>query len=76
MHVFILWHVHEMESGEEDSKLIGVYSTEQSAEAARQRSCRLPGFRDSPDAFTIDNYEVDTDHWTEGYATVYPDQNT
>ncbi len=63
-------------SGEEDSKLIGVYSTQQLAEAARERSRQLPGFRDLPDAFAIDSYDVDADHWTEGYAKVHPEQNT
>ena len=76
MKVFVLWHVHEMESGEENSKLIGVYSTQQLAEVARERSCKLPGFCDLPDAFVIDGYDLDTDHWTEGYVTVYPEQNT
>ena len=76
MQVFILWHVHEMERDEEDSKLIGVYSTQQLAEAARERSRQLPGFRDLPDAFIIDSYDVDADHWTEGYATVHPEQST
>lgn len=76
MHVFILWHVHEMESGEQDSKLIGVYSTRQLAEAACVRSRQLPGFRDLPNTFVIDDYEVDADHWIEGYATVHPKQST
>ena len=76
MNVFILWHVHQTESDEEDSKLIGVYSTEQLAEAARERSRHLPGFRDLPDAFVINRYDVDSDHWTAGDATAYPEQNT
>jgi hypothetical protein len=71
MHVFILWHVHEMESGENDSKLIGVYSSEELAMAARERARRLPGFRERPDAFVIDRYNLDTDHWPEGYVTVH-----
>ena len=67
MIVFILWHIRELENGEDETKLIGVYSTEQLAEAARERSRQLPGFRDLPDGFIIDRYAVDKDHWTEGY---------
>ena len=37
VNVFLLWHVHRHVDGHEDEKLIGVYSTEQDAVAARQR---------------------------------------
>jgi hypothetical protein len=73
MNVYLLWHSHEMESGAVDSKLIGVYSTEERAEQAKQRSLLLPGFRDLPGAFIVDRYEVDQDNWTTGYATALPE---
>jgi hypothetical protein len=44
MDVFLLWHVHEMPGGEEDFKLIGVYSTAELAEQARQSAAPLPRF--------------------------------
>jgi hypothetical protein len=67
--VFLLWHVHEHSNGEEDAKLIGVYSTSELTEQARQRATSLPGFRDHPNGFIVDRYEVDRDHWTEGLVT-------
>jgi hypothetical protein len=70
MKVFLLWHMHGLPSGEEDSKLIGVYSTRDSAEAARGRASQLPGFSSVPEGFTIDSYELDKDEWREGYTTV------
>jgi hypothetical protein len=70
MNVFVLWHTHELPGGKGDSKLIGVYSSRQAAEAAQGRAVQLPGFCDAPDAFVIDSYEVDQDHWREGYITV------
>ena len=30
----------------------------------------LPGFRDVPDGFILDEYLVDQDNWTEGYVTI------
>lgn len=69
--VFLLWHVNEMPGGEEDFKLIGVYSTAELAEQARQRTVTLPGFRDLPTGFVVDRYTLDRDHWTEGFVTVY-----
>jgi hypothetical protein len=68
MHIFILWHVHELPD-EEDIKLIGVYSTRELAEQAQQRALTQPGFCDAPEGFCIDCYQVNKDHWTEGYIT-------
>lgn len=70
MDVFLLWHIHEMPDGEEDVKLVGVYATEQDAEAAERRALRQPGFRDLPEGFQTDRYEVGKDHWTEGFITI------
>ena len=69
MDVFLLWHVHEVPSGEEDVKLVGVYATAEDAESARLRVRSQPGFRDSPEKFEVSRYEVGKDHWTEGYIS-------
>lgn len=52
----------------EDVKLIGAYASEAAAQAAIERLRKQPGFRDYPDDFTIDAYEIDKDHWTEGFV--------
>lgn len=67
--VFLLWHVRETPDGSEDAKLIGIYSTAELAEQARQRAAALPGFRDRPTGFIVDRYTLDRDHWTEGFVT-------
>lgn len=69
--VFILHHAHQITPEQEDVKLIGIYSTRKRAKEARSRTVKLPGFCDAPDGFHIDEYEVDADHWTEGYVTLY-----
>ena len=51
----------------EDVKFIGAYSSEASARAAVERLRSQPGFRDYPDHFTIDPYEIDKGHWAEGF---------
>lgn len=68
MEVFILQHVHELED-DEDVKMIGVYSTCETAEQAIQRMLIQPGFSGAPDGFHISRYRLDDDHWTEGYVT-------
>ncbi len=70
MDVFLLWHVHEMPGGEEDVKLLGVYSSADRAEEARQRALTKPGFRDSPEGLEVSRNVVERDEWTEGYITV------
>jgi hypothetical protein len=71
MVVFIVQHVHKFDEGEENVKMIGVYSTQEQAERAVERLREQPGFRDVPTGFSIDPYIVDEDNWTEGYVTLY-----
>ena len=53
----------------DDVKLIGVFSNEESVQAAIVRACGRDGFRDEPDCFMFDSYTLDEDHWTEGFYT-------
>jgi hypothetical protein len=68
--VFLLWHVHRISDGYDDEKLIGVYDTEDKAEAAISRLRERPGFVDEPSGFEIAKYELNRDHWADGYASV------
>jgi hypothetical protein len=67
--VFLLWHTHRFPDGDDDEKLIGVYSAREKAQAAIERVAGKPGFADQPEGFEICPYELDLDHWTEGYIT-------
>lgn len=68
--VYVVQHVHLLPTGEEDVKLIGVYSTLERAEAAVSRAKARRGFAEAVDGFSIGRYALDEDHWTEGYVTV------
>ena len=69
--VYLLEHRHEFESGHEDTKIIGIFSTREKAEAALDRVRDQPGFRDCPQGFKIWEYGLDDDpEWFEGYVTV------
>lgn len=70
--VYILWHTHEFNEDEEDSKLIGVYSSESIARDRIAKYKTLPGFSQYPDGFDIVRYEIDADHWREGFFTEAP----
>ncbi len=68
--VYILQHEHEIGPDTEDVKLIGVYSSYENAKNAIQRLSEQSGFQNSRDGFCIDEYEIDSDHWTEGFITI------
>lgn len=67
--VHLLWFVKEMPEGEEDIELlIGVYSSEEEAKAAIERVKNLRGFVDFQQGFEICPYQLNRDHWTEGFV--------
>lgn len=65
---FILHHVRADDEYGDDAKLIGVYRSRPAADAAITRLSSQPGFRDFPTGFTIGEYELDKDHWCEGFG--------
>ena len=67
---YVLQHVRITADGTEEVKFIGVYSSRHAAEAAVARLSRQAGFAETPAGFHIDAYELNKDHWTEGYGTV------
>lgn len=67
--VFLLQHSYEVNEYEE-TKLIGIYSTREKAEETVRQYKTLPGFRDYPDdCFYIDEYQIDKNHWQEGFLS-------
>jgi hypothetical protein len=68
-HVFVVQHVRDDDDSSRcDTKLIGVYSSEREAKLAIDRLRRQKGFIDFPNGFSVDQYELDRDHWTEGFV--------
>jgi homoserine kinase type II len=61
--VYLLWHIDRFE----DEKLIGVYRTQEDADAATERLKGMPGFRDEGGKFVCRKYKVNQDHWKEGF---------
>lgn len=79
--VFLVQHLHVIPDECEDIKIIGIYSTEDAALIAIERTKNLIGFADHPrlidpskdeeeNGFYIDEVTLDEDRWTEGYITV------
>lgn len=68
--VFHLTHVHQQPCGCDEMKDLGTYSDAARAEAVKMRAATLPGFRDYPDGFHIQETKLDKAEWTEGFVTM------
>lgn len=66
--VWLLWFEREQKEADDIELLIGVYRTEQAAEAAIGRLKDQPGFRDFPQGFRLAEYTLDEDHWAQGFV--------
>ncbi len=77
MRVWILWHIPPGGAERGEYGLMGVYSSREAALEAVDRLKDKPGFRDHPEVnddaddagFFMSQYELDQDHWTEGFRT-------
>jgi hypothetical protein len=67
--VFILQYTYDKD-GRDETKFIGVYSTEAEAQAAINRLKEQNIFSNQPGCFFINGYEVDKDQWTEEFAAM------
>jgi hypothetical protein len=68
--VYLLSHTHHMPDGNDDDKLLGVYSSRDLAEQRRDTRYKLlPGFSQPDGEFVVDEYWIDQDHWEEGFIT-------
>jgi hypothetical protein len=66
--VFVVFHARETDNGVDSVKMIGAYSSRENSDLAVSRLIKQPGFRDFPDGFSIDEYEINKDHWLEGFG--------
>ena len=81
MKVYLLQHSYEYEVYEdikkEETKIIGIYSSEIKAKEAKALFMTKKGFnRFSEERFYIDEYELDQDHWTDGFVTWDSESNS
>ncbi|WP_405079899.1 hypothetical protein ACI48J_19825 [Paenibacillus chitinolyticus] len=61
--VFLLQHSYEINQNE-STKII---STRDKAEEVVHKYKELPGFKEYPEDFYIDEYQVDKNEWEEGF---------
>jgi hypothetical protein len=69
--VFVVQNEHVFPDHDEVF-FIGVYTTRIEAKKAVARLSKQPGFKTNKKGFSISEYELNKDHWTEGYFTYIP----
>lgn len=67
MNVYLLQHTRNIEEDVFEIKTIGVYSSTDEAKNATKRLVACIGFKDYPDGFSIEEYLLDSDSWTDGF---------
>ncbi|MBI5724910.1 MAG: hypothetical protein HZA50_13200 [Planctomycetes bacterium] len=67
-HVYVVQRLREDPEGYSDVKFIGVYSSQAKAEKTASEFKVLPGFSDYADGFHVGRYEINADHWVEGFV--------
>jgi len=66
--VYLIQHTYSMNENEE-TKSVGIYENRLVAENALEKLKILPGFRDYPNCFSIDEYIVNQNYWPSGFVT-------
>ena len=65
--VYLVQHERSVEVGG-DVKIIGVFSSRESADAAVATLCDQPGFREETAGFHVEPYDLDHVQWSEGFV--------
>ena len=65
-----IYLVHHVNPKNNHTKCIGGYFSLEEAEAVVAKYKGFKGFREAPDHFYIDKYELNKMYWAEGYYSV------
>ncbi len=77
-HVYLLYHLTKLSSGDQQVLFVGAYKTRPSALRAIERLKTLPGFKGAPrlrnhrthhgDGFNINRVQLGSDNWPGGFS--------
>ncbi len=70
MYVYLLQHSHLIDESDDifDTKIIGIYSSEEYALKVIERYKNIIGFNKYSEDFYIDKYKIDENHWCDGFV--------
>jgi hypothetical protein len=67
--VYLLWHVRDPDDLD-TAKLIGVFTSRRKAAGAKRQLRNVDGFAEYPDAYIVDEYQLDELNWKEGFVSL------
>jgi hypothetical protein len=67
--IYVLSHTYTGE-WHTDSKLLGFLNSLKDVEEIKRQAVILPGFKEYPECFVVDQYILDKIHWAEGFHEV------
>ena len=68
--VYLLQHVAQEGTDDEDLKILGVFSNRKNGERAIERFKKLLGFKRFPKSFYLERYQLNQVEWAEGFITM------
>ncbi|EGZ50898.1 DUF7336 domain-containing protein [Neisseria wadsworthii] len=66
--VYVLYHTRIDALGHENDKCLGVFSSLEEVEKAKEYALKQKGFKDYPDGFSAVEYEINKQEWLEGFG--------
>ncbi|MBL4600074.1 MAG: hypothetical protein JKX93_13980 [Rhizobiaceae bacterium] len=71
--IYVLSHIRPLPDGEEEDRLIGIYSSKERTELRKRQLQGQPPFSDAPNEFYLSRGKIGAEEegWPEGYITVY-----
>ena len=70
---YVVYHEFEYPEEVDNVRFIGLFSEQIDADRVIEYLRAKPGFKRYADGFTVGTYQLDKDHWTEGFITTHPD---
>ena len=67
--VYVVSHFRADTEPDAALKLVGVFESKQLAEATVERLKREPGFKESPDGFSISPFVLNRSYWDGGFVS-------
>lgn len=68
MQVYVLYHTRVDAFGCNNDKCLGVFSSIEKVEKAKQYALQQKGFKDYPERFSAVEYEINKQEWLESFG--------
>lgn len=67
--VYLVTHFKEDSESIDGFKIVGIFSTEEKAEAVIKELSQAPGFSEHKEGFSVGPYEVNRNNWEGGFLS-------